>query len=669
MAEKRDPPERCVLIVEPISKRLDVARGRSVYDALIAMNFPVGAFCGGSGTCGKCKIRVVETEARLSPPNEPEVKKLGLQAIKDGYRLACQAILLGDSRVYLGDQLLPKGNRILVDGDISILGMNVAGMLDPLVFPMLATVHDASIDRPTADLSRILDTLEQGSDCGLRASIDDAGYDLVKGIPDIVRQANGCVTAFFHRSMNEKPPCLFDLAPGDKTKAVYGLAVDIGTTTIVGYLINLITGEQVAISAMLNPQVAIGEDVVSRISYVSRNGAVSRAQSLVIGAIDNIISDTCKRGGIVPDDVRDVVIVGNTAMHHLFLGLNARYLAVAPFTPVFKAPVNIRARHLGLSCNPNANVYTPPVIAGYVGTDTIGCIIASRIDQYDKYTLMIDIGTNGELVLGNKDGLMTGSCAAGSALEGAQISFGMRAAEGSIEGVEIDPATLEPTLHVIGNTTPIGICGSGLIDVVAELLRAGVITRSGRFNTNSQEIMKNPRIVKQGDEHAYILFDPSRDVHHVSDLDGKINGSAKIITVSQEDIRQFQLAKGAFLVGALLLLEKDGKKTSDIEQVILAGAFGSYISKENAMFIGLFPEVPIDHVFQIGNAAGMGAQICLKDKNMRQLANEIAFKARYHEISTVPSFQVEYAHALYFPHYKLLHFPKIAGRYKDIPMR
>ncbi|MEX2683969.1 MAG: ASKHA domain-containing protein [Candidatus Sigynarchaeota archaeon] len=669
MAENNDFTERCVLIIEPVSKRLNVARGRSVYDALVAMSFPVGAFCGGRGTCGKCKIRVVETETHLSPPTELEINKLGTQAIKDGFRLACQAVLQGDCRIYLTDALLPKGNRILVDSDMSHLGIKIEVKANPLVFSRHIVVPSASIEKPIADFSRLLDALAQDSDRSFLTNIDDVGYNLAKVIPNFLRQSNGSVTAYLHVSDNAKSPRLFDLVPGHKGDAIYGIAIDIGTTTIVGYLINVVSGEQVAISAMLNPQVAIGEDVVSRITYVVRNGAQSKAQALVVEALNEIIADACKKGGILPSDVRDIVVVGNTAMHHLFLGLDARYLAVSPFTPVFKAPANIRACQLGLTCNPNANVYMPPVIAGYVGTDTIGCIIASRIDMFDKYTLLIDIGTNGELVLGNKAGLITGSCAAGSALEGAQISFGMRAAEGSIEAVKIDPATLDPTLQVIGNTTPIGICGSGLVDITAEMLRARVITRSGKFNTKSEDIMKNPRITRIRDEYCYVLFDPAMDSHRIQGFDGKLNDSARTITVSQEDIRQIQLAKGAFLVGALLLLEKDGKKPSDIEQVILAGAFGSYINKENAMFIGLFPEVSIDHVYQIGNAAGMGAQVCLKDIGLRKIANEIAFTARYHEISAAPTFQVDYAHALYFPHYKLSYFPKIALQYEGIPER
>ncbi|MBN2151643.1 MAG: DUF4445 domain-containing protein [Candidatus Lokiarchaeota archaeon] len=669
MAEPSDASDRCVLIIEPVSKRIDVARGRSVYDAIVAMNFPVGAFCGGHGTCGKCKIRVVETEARLSPPTELEINRLGSQAIKDGFRLSCQAIVQGDSRIYLTETLLPKGNRILVDSDMSQLGIGFECKVEPLVISRPVVVPGASIERPTADLSRLLDALGKGPNCGLRSSVDDAGYDLARAVPGALRQAGGSVTAYLRVGVDGKPPCPFDIVPGDLGTATYGIAVDIGTTTIVGYLINMATGEQVAISAMLNPQVAIGEDVVSRISYVCRHGAASKAQSLVIGALNDIITDACKKGGIQTSDVRDVVAVGNTAMHHLFLGLDARYLAVSPFTPVFKTPANVRARQLGLSCNPNANVYLPPVIAGYVGTDTIGCIVASRIDQYDEYTLLIDIGTNGELVLGNKEGLITGSCAAGSALEGAQISFGMRAAEGSIEGVTIDPASLDPTLQVIGNTTPIGICGSGLVDLTAEMLRARVITRSGNFNTKSEEIMKNRRIVKERDEYLYVLFDPAHDSRRIQGFDGEIDAAAKTITVSQEDIRQLQLAKGAFLAGALLLLDKDGKKPSDIKQVVLAGAFGSYINKGNAMFIGLFPEVPPERVYQIGNAAGMGAQLCLRDIGMRKLANDLAFKARYHEISTAPTFQVDYAHSLYFPHFKLSHFPRIARHYEGIPVR
>src|SRR5271157_855849 len=661
--------ERCLLILEPTSKRVNIAKGRTVYDALLALNFPIGAFCGGKGTCGKCKIKLVDTEVNLSPPTDQEIKKLGKQAIEDGYRLACQSCILGDSRIYLTDTLVPKGNRILVDADISALGISAEGDIDPFVIARQVSVQKASLDAPTADFSRLLKALNVGEVRRLQASIDDAGLDLSMKMPEILREKKGAVTAFFQRSLNGHDDCLFDISPGNASTAVFGLAVDIGTTTIVGYLINLVTGEIVAISAMLNPQVAIGEDVVSRITYVVRNDGSSKAQSLVTGALNDIIADTCEKGGISPIDIRDVVVVGNTAMHHLFFGLPPKYLAVSPFTPVFKAPANVRAGKIGLSCNPNASVYSPPVIAGYVGTDTIGCIVASRIDQYDKYTLLIDIGTNGELVLGNKDGMITGSCAAGSALEGAQISSGMRAAEGAIEAVRIDPETLDPQLQVIGATVPIGICGSGIVDVAAEMLRSRIITRSGRFNTRSDDIMQNPRIVKKNDEFYYVLFDPARDENAIQDFDGTIPADAETITISQEDIRQLQLAKGAFLVGALLLLDQDGKQPLDIEQVILAGAFGSYINKNNASFIGLFPEVPQDRIFQIGNAAGLGAQLCLKSINARKLANEVAFRTRYHEISTSPSFQVEYAHSLYFPHFKLDQFPSFLKDYEAIPLR
>nr|MDO8114354.1 ASKHA domain-containing protein [Candidatus Sigynarchaeota archaeon] len=669
MAEKDPLTGRCVVILEPVSKRVNISKGKTVYDALVALNFPIGAFCGGTGTCGKCKIKVIDTEVKLSPPSDREIKKLGKQAIADGFRLACQALVQGDSRVYLTDTLLPKGNRILVDSDISHLGIKIEGQINPAINAKTLVVQKASLATPVADLNRLLAALGEDPSCGLHASVDDTIYDLAKVLPDALRSGDGTMTAFFRRFKANDTPCLFDVAAGDKTKDIFGLAVDIGTTTIVGYLINLISGELVAISALLNPQVAIGEDVISRITYVARNDGAAKAQSLVTGAVNDIIADTCKKGGIPTSDVKDVVVVGNTAMHHLFFGLPTKYLAVSPFAPVFKAPANVRARILGLRCNPNAIVYTPPVIAGFVGTDTVGCVVASRIDQYEKYTLLIDIGTNGELVLGNRNGLITGSCAAGSALEGAQISFGMRAADGAIEAVNIDPVTLEPRLQVIGNTTPIGICGSGLIDIAAELLRSRAITRSGRFNTRSEIVSRNSRFVKKGDEYNYILFDPSKDAHNVQGFDGKIPADAETITISQEDIRQLQLAKGAFLVGALLLLEKEQKKPADIEQVVLAGAFGSYINKENAAFIGLFPEVPPANIFQIGNAAGLGAQICLKNINMRDLANDMAVRMRYHEISTAPSFQVEYAHSLYFPHFKLQYFPSISKQYADIPMR
>jgi uncharacterized 2Fe-2S/4Fe-4S cluster protein (DUF4445 family) len=372
---------------------------------------------------------------------------------------------------------------------------------------------------------------------------------------------------------------------------------------------------------MLNPQVAIGEDVISRITYIIKNKALIKAKKLIIDAINDIIYDCCTKAKIPISCVKDISVVGNTGMHHIFFGVNPQFLSLSPYIPVFKAPVNISAERQGLKCDSNVNIYSPPVIAGYIGTDTIGCIIASKIYSYDKYSLLIDIGTNGELILGNN----------------------------------------------IGEITPLGICGSGLIDIIAEMLKLNVITRAGKFNLKSEKVKKNRRIIQKEDGFHYIIYHPEWDLENVqSDSEDTIT---KKITISQNDINQIQLAKGAFLSAANLLIDMESKKRGPLEQILLAGAFGTYIDKANAAFIGLFPEVEQNKIFQIGNAAGIGAQLFIKDIEQRTIANEIAHKVRYREIASNPLFQKEFIFSLYFPHYDLNKFPLIKPEYDKIPLK
>lgn len=659
---------RCTVILEPVSKRVEVQAGSTIYDAMLALEHPVGALCGGAGTCGKCKVLVASSESSLAPPTSREKEHLG-QAIDEGYRLACQARVTGDCRVRLPDTLLPGGNRILTRSDEQVLGITFDAPVEPCVATTVVQIASPSIEDPVADLSRVIDALASR---GVRVdwTVDGVVLAAIRDIPAALRQGNGIATAF--TGMPGRANRIVDVVPGDRHGEAFGLAIDIGTTTVVGYLVDAVTGVERAIHALLNPQVAIGEDVVSRITHVARKGALHQANKLVIDGINEIITEVARKGKIDQREIRDVVFVGNTAMHHLFLGVDPCNLAVSPFAPAFKAPVNVPAASLGLACHPNANVYSPPVVAGYVGTDTVACVVASRIDQAAPLTLLIDIGTNGELVLGNKDGLVAGSCAAGPALEGAAIGAGMRAAEGAIEGVRIDPSTLGPSsLNVIGNVHPVGICGSGLVDVVAEMLKTGILTRSGRFNTRSPAVAGSDRIQERDGDLRYVLFDPARDTGAIAGFSGDEGRPARdaTIAITQEDVRQVQLAKGAFLSGALLLLEATGKQPADIERVVLAGAFGSYITKENAAFIGLFPEVDPASIFQIGNAAGTGARQCAVNAAARDLADAISGRMRYTEISASPRFQAEYARALYFPHHDLGLFPRGRTRYEAIPLR
>ncbi len=670
---------RYTVILEPISKRVNVAENSTVYNAIIALSLQISALCGGKGSCGKCMIRIIDPNAKVSEPSESEIKSLGRDKIEEGYRLACQTKILGDLRIYLTESLIPKGNQILVDGDIASLGIKDNGKLRPIITSKLYTITLSDLDNPKSDLTCLVEGILKGEnkfkifEDELPLHVNDSLYEITKKLPLMIRENNGVITAFFRKYSKKKEIptskrwSLFDIEAGKKNDKIFGLAIDIGTTTIVGYLINLISGETASISAMLNPQVSIGEDLISRITYIINHNALDKAKKLVINAVNEILDNCCEKAKISVSNVKDITIVGNTGMHHMFFGVPSEFLAVSPYVPVFKAPINISAGALGLKCNPNVNVYSPPVIAGYVGTDTIGCITSSRIDIFEKYSLLIDIGTNGELVLGNKVGLATGSCAAGSALEGAQISCGMRASEGAIESIHIEKDSLEPSLRVIGETHPIGICGSGLIDIVAEMLKSQIITRAGKFNINLEKVKNHRRIIKRENGYCYIIYKSEWDDQYLQ-VEPSLKNPIEL-SISQKDINQLQLAKGAFLSAANLLLILENKKQSELEQVLLAGGFGTYINKENAAFIGLFPEVESKNVFQIGNAAGMGAQLFLKDFEKRNLANEIAYRVKYYEIASSPLFQKEFAFSLYFPHYELDKFPSIKDEYKELPLK
>ncbi len=665
--------KRFSLILEPTSKRISVDKGLLIYEAILALNFPIGAFCGGEGTCGKCIIHILDSDPKISEPTEKEIKILGNEKISEGYRLTCQTKILGDLRIYLTDSLIPKGPRILVDSDLESLGINNNIKIQPIITSQLFEVKNADINNPKNDLSRLEDAVIAKSDKfkifndTMLCFLNDSLYEVIKKLPYILRNQNGKITAFFRKLSLDEPWVLYDIDEGNVSDKLFGLALDIGTTTIVGYLIYLKTGEIAAISALLNPQIMIGEDIISRITHIVKNNAINMAKELIIDAINQILEDCCNKANISISEVRDISIVGNTAIHHMVFGIPSEFLAVSPYNPVFKAPINLRAGTLGIKCNPNVNVYSPPVVAGYVGTDTIGGIISSKINTFKKYSLLIDIGTNGELVMGNRKGLVAGSCAAGSALEGAHISYGMRASEGAIESVIIDRETLEPSIDVIGNQTPLGLCGSGLIDIVAEMLKSKIITRAGKFNSKLEEVIKHRRVVKKEDGYHYIIYSEKWDNESFqTDTNQDI---IREITISQKDINQLQLAKGAFLAAANILLKMENKTVNDIEQILLAGGFGTYINKKSAAFIGLFPEVDQDNIFQIGNSAGVGAQLFIKDFEQRYLANEIAYKIRYREIASSPIFQSEYTFSLYFPHYNLDKFPTIKQEYDQIPLK
>ncbi|MHA1518937.1 MAG: ASKHA domain-containing protein [Promethearchaeota archaeon] len=597
------------LIIDPYSRKLDVNEGSLLLDAIMELNLEINASCGGLGSCGKCLIQNLSTINSLSKLTEKEKKILSSEQIAQGYRLACQTRAMGDSYIRLTEKILGKAYKKA---------------------QIMITQNDSLIKEPIVKRSK--------------SSLSKTEMEL---------------------------------------ETEYGLAFDLGTTTIVGYLVNLRSGKILATDSMFNPQITIGEDVISRIAFADKSKEnTAKIQNLVINAFNQIITNLVRQEDIAPKQISEFVLVGNTAMHHLFFGLPVGALGRSPYLPaikeaLYKTSDEIFFERLELSSRlrlgEETMIYSPPIIAGFVGGDTVADIIAVRQDKYPTNVLVVDIGTNGEMTLGDeKNGIIAASVAAGPAFEGAQITFGMRGETGAIERIVIDPLTLIPEIEVIGNTSPIGLCGSAIIDIVAEMLRSKIIARSGNFNKKFRENSKYPRIRKGKKGFEYII--------HSSDLPAKFNftiddsrdsSSRKNIEIfiTQGDIREIQKAKGAFLSGALVLLDEKSQTTADLDQILIAGAFGAYLHKENAKFIGLIPEIPLERIHQLGNAAGAGAVRLLLNDDLKREADKIAQDVKYIELANSPKFPRVFAESMIFPHRNLDLFPSLKSEYKDLPYR
>ncbi|MBN2592886.1 MAG: DUF4445 domain-containing protein [Sedimentisphaerales bacterium] len=422
------------------------------------------------------------------------------------------------------------------------------------------------------------------------------------------------------------------------TGTIFGLAIDLGTTTIVARLIDMATGQCQATEAALNPQTRFGDDVVSRIAYAQTSKEFNELHKVVIDCINDLTAKLCKQADIKPNDIHEICLVGNTTMSHIFLGLPISQLGQAPYKAHSLDAHDVSPNKLGLHINPAGNIHTVENIAGFVGSDTTAAALATDIDSTDEMTLIVDIGTNGEIVLGTKDKLYAASCAAGPALEGARITCGSRACDGAIEAVVINEDDID--VDVIGKIPPRSICGSGMIDAVAVMLELGIIDGTGRFAEPKMLEQKLPpaifaRLIEQDSEPAFILAQDA-------------NSNEQPVFLSQKDIRQMQLAKGAIRTGIKILQQKIGLEDSDVKRILLAGAFGNYIRRESALRIGLLPIVEVEKIHFVGNAAAAGAQKILLSRQCRNQARELARKIKYVEIAHEPGFQDVYADSMLF---------------------
>lgn len=640
---------------EPLSRRALILPDKNMYELLINSGIFIRSLCGGLGTCGKCKILVQKGQNFLNQPTKIELDSFSKEELRKGWRLACQTRVSYDSMETLKDQNPPQFRVFLPEEllfeDFKILtsGLNKGVKIHPNIKKVFLRVEKPSLDKPFSDLERIQTAFKNSTN-----TIDISNFEIelntLKKIPDVLREKKHEITLTL---LNNRR--IIDCEPGNTLNANFGVAIDIGTTTIVAYLINLNNGKTYGVASCLNPQTAFGEDVVSRITYSSANqDGLNQLNSTLMKALNDLIKKVCNKANISASNVYEATVVGNSVMHHIFLSINPKYIGLSPYVPAFQHGMDINAEKLHLDISKQGNVFVLPVIAGYVGADTIGVMLSSQIDNEDSFTLALDVGTNGEIIIGNKDLLATGSCAAGSALEGAHISNGMRAAAGAIDSITIDPKTFEVSYTTIKNKSPIGICGSGLIDCVAEMLKVNLLSRSGTFN---KTLLDNHRLIKTQMGVEFLITESSDPTHP--------------ITISQNDIREIQMAKGAFFSGTRIIMQYLREKHNydgEISQIFLAGAFGNYINKENAKFIGMIPDIPNEFIYQIGNAAGIGAQNALLDTDLREKAHKLLNKTHYIEIAVEENFQKEFANAMYFPHMNLDLFPSLE-EYKHIPKR
>lgn len=619
---KDEKPELEIL---PWSKKGQFKPNTPLLDAVFELGVNIRSTCGGEGQCGKCKVLVKEGKENLSSMTEKEKKLLSKKEIESNTRLACRAKLEKD-RVKIE---IPEESQ-KVKQFVLASGKSIEYEKNPPIKDYPLNISPPTLEKPTPDFENVKNELERTYDF----QIETIDYLTQQNLPRVLREgieSNEEIWEISAIVRDEEE--IIDFAPIDN-KNLYGLAVDLGTTTIVGYLMDLLTGEVVSAKSIENPQTRYGEDVISRITNILNEGEREKAHKVTVDGINKIIETVTKEEDISCEEIFEIVFVGNTAMYHLFLKIIPEFLSRSPYSPGRQASLDLKAREIGLDMNSSGYLHWIPINAGWVGADNVSVILTTEIYKKSEISLVIDIGTNGEIAVGNEDKAYVCSTAAGPALEGGQIKFGMRAAAGSIEKVKIDSDTLEPTFETIANVPAIGICGSGIVDTVAEFLKTGIIDKSGEFN---KDFLSGERIKRnEQDVLEYVLV-------------WKENTSLDTpITITQKDIREVQKAKGAMQAGARVLMDKIGAE--QIDKVLLAGAFGNYIDKSSARRIGLFPDCDLDKVESIGNAAGVGAQMALASSDMRREAEKIPDIVKYYEIAGTEEFQDHYMDAMYFPH-------------------
>ena len=624
---------------EPQGKTAELAESALLLDAAVKAGLAIETPCGGQGRCGRCIVRVDSGEV-----SHRENPHLTPQQIEQGWVLSCVTRVAGDLVI----SVPPQRERERVVAETAAARTATPFWCDwphyPLVRRLFLELPPPSLEDNATDLDRLRRSLEK------EHGIDDLsiGLPLLRELAATLRQADWKVTATVALSDRGQSARLIDLRPGRLRGPLLAIAVDIGTTNVVINLVNLRSGRIIDLMSSQNKQISRGEDVISRIVYAERKDkGLEELQSLVIKTINELIEELARKHRFTTTEIQEMVAAGNTTMLHLFLGLPPKHIREEPYVPTATHFPRVTARELGLAINPNASVYCLPAVAAYVGGDITAGVLSSCLYKADKLTLFLDVGTNGEIVLGNSDWMTACACSAGPAFEGAGVRSGMRAVKGAIDDVRINSKTLEPTIRVIGNVAPLGICGSGMISALAEMLITGVIDRAGRIKLDYvNSIMGDRSRVRIGDHGPeYVLAWGS--------------GDRQDIMLTEVDINNLIRTKAAIYAAIMVMVRSVGIALSDIEEVLIGGAFGQHINVEQAIQLGLLPDLPWDRFKFLGNTSAWGAYDALLSKYARDEAEAIADKMTYLELIADGSFMSEFTAALFLPHTDIDNFPSV----------
>ncbi|NOY64149.1 MAG: DUF4445 domain-containing protein [Nitrospirae bacterium] len=605
----------------------EAEEGKNLYELLKKNKIYLTASCGGKGSCGKCRVIVKEGTVRVE-----SYGKLTTAEREQGIVLACQSFPEGDITIEIPiESMLTVGDKIAVSRtrDLFELLKSYKADISPLISRIRLTLPVPTLDDNISDLERLKRGIEE------KGLVLEYPYHFVSNLSDSLREHDWNFILCYQKESNTA----LSIEPPVEKPCYHGIAVDIGTTTVVVYLVDLCDGRVIDVGSTYNSQMRYGDDVITRIVHATEGGGLKELRHAVVNDINDLIRPLTESHGIDPEGIESVVVSGNTTMVHLFWGLNPAYIREEPYIPTANRFPVWQARDAGIKIRRDAPVYSVPCVASYVGGDIVSGVIATKMHTREELSLFMDIGTNGEIVIGNKDWLMTAACSAGPCFEGGGIKNGMRATNGAIESVRIDPETLEPEFKVIGDVSPIGICGSGMIDAITEMFLAGIVDQKGRIRDD----LKTDRIREGEDGLEYLLY----------------SGETHDIVLTQVDIENLIRAKGAIYAGASLLLKEVGFTFDMIERVYIAGGFGNYIDVEKAVIMGMLPDIPRDRFRFMGNTSIAGAYLCLMSEEMRREAERVASMMTYMELSTKGTFMDEFMSALFLPHTEMEQFPSV----------